>query len=113
MFGSIGGFELLVLVGLGLLVFGPRRLPEIGRTIGRTLQELRKAAMEVKTSIEKEIELDSVKEVTQSIARTFREEIPTDLLSPPEEVSPSAGTDHDQGAAKKSAGGTGSGTGSD
>ena len=44
MFGPLGGFELLVLAAIGLLVFGPRRLPEIGRTLGKAMLEFRRAA---------------------------------------------------------------------
>ncbi|MGH9867301.1 MAG: Sec-independent protein translocase protein TatB [Candidatus Polarisedimenticolia bacterium] len=75
MFGSIGGLELLVLAAIGLLVFGPRRLPEIGRTIGQTLAEFRRAAMEVRTSIEREVRLEELKETGQSI-REGLESIP-------------------------------------
>ncbi len=71
MFGSIGGFEVLVLAAIGLLVFGPRRLPEIGRTLGRAMAEFRKAALEVRTSIEREIQIEDLKETGQSIARAL------------------------------------------
>jgi Tat protein translocase TatB subunit len=72
MFGSIGGFEMLVLAIIGLLVFGPRRLPEIGRTVGKAMIELRKAATEVRTSIEREIDLEQVKETGRSIASSVQ-----------------------------------------
>ncbi len=72
MFGSIGGFEMLVLAIIGLLVFGPRRLPEIGRTVGKAMIELRKAATEVRTSIEREIDLEQVKETSRSIASSVQ-----------------------------------------
>jgi len=67
MFGSIGGFEMLVLAVIGLLVFGPRRLPEIGRTLGKAMIEFRRAAMELRTSIEREVNLEEVKETTRAI----------------------------------------------
>ena len=67
MFGSIGGLELLVLAAIGLLVFGPRRLPEIGRTIGKTMSEFRRAANEVRTSIEREVRLEELKETGRSL----------------------------------------------
>jgi len=67
MFGSIGGFEMLALMVIGLLVFGPRKLPEIGRTLGRAILELRKAGMEMKQSIEREIDLEDLKEAGRSV----------------------------------------------
>jgi sec-independent protein translocase protein TatA len=39
----IGGWEILVILAVILLLFGPRRLPEIGRAFGRTIQEFRRA----------------------------------------------------------------------
>ena len=81
MFGSLGATELLVLAVIGLLVFGPRRLPEMGRTLGRTLFEFRRAAMDLRTSIEREIHLEELKQTGQSI----RDEVSAGamLLAPP------------------------------
>ncbi|HEY3176390.1 MAG TPA: Sec-independent protein translocase protein TatB [Candidatus Polarisedimenticolia bacterium] len=76
MFGSIGGFEMLVLAIIGLLVFGPRRLPEIGRTLGKAMVEFRRAAMELRTSIEREVNLEEVRETT----RTIQKAVGGDLL---------------------------------
>jgi len=57
MFGTIGGMELLVIFLLCLLVFGPRKLPELGRAIGRSLAEFRRATQDLKNSIEREVDL--------------------------------------------------------
>jgi TatA/E family protein of Tat protein translocase len=56
MFGSLGVWEIALIVVLALLLFGPRKLPEIGRTIGKGLAEFKKASNELKRSIETEIE---------------------------------------------------------
>ena len=63
MFGSIGGPELLLIFVLALLLFGPRKLPEIGRTIGKTLAEFKRATNEFRTSLEREVELEKIREV--------------------------------------------------
>jgi Tat protein translocase TatB subunit len=73
MFGSIGGFEMLVLMAIGLLVFGPRKLPEVGRTLGKAMVEFRRAAMELRSSIEKEISLEDLKDTRQSVSREMDE----------------------------------------
>ncbi len=52
MFENIGGGELLVVLFLIFLFFGPNKLPEIGKNIGKGLRELRKAMDGVKKDIE-------------------------------------------------------------
>ncbi|MFQ5702255.1 MAG: Sec-independent protein translocase protein TatB [Acidobacteriota bacterium] len=74
MFGPLGGFEILVLAAIGLLVFGPRRLPEIGRTLGKAMLEFRKAASDLRNSIEREIDLDELKKTTHTIHQEVREQ---------------------------------------
>lgn len=67
MFGSIGGAEVILLFIVALLLFGPRRLPEIGRTLGKAMSDFRRATNEFKTSLEREVQLDALKETTRSI----------------------------------------------
>src|SRR5688572_2406019 len=52
---GLGVPELLFILVLALLIFGPKRLPEVGRTLGRGLSEFRRASNELKRSIETEI----------------------------------------------------------
>jgi TatA/E family protein of Tat protein translocase len=56
MFGPIGMPELILIFVVALLVFGPKKLPEIGRSIGKGLAEFKKASDELKRTIEQEIE---------------------------------------------------------
>lgn len=72
-FGSIGGGEVLLILALALLVFGPRRIPEIGKTIGKTLAEFRKATGEFKSSLEREIQVEKIEDVTQDVQEARRE----------------------------------------
>ena len=45
---SVGPMEIIIVLALALLIFGPKRLPEMGRTLGRAAREFRKASDEVK-----------------------------------------------------------------
>jgi Tat protein translocase TatB subunit len=69
----MGGSEVLLIFVVALLVFGPRKLPEIGRTIGRTLAEFRKATQDFRVSLEREVDLEEVKQTRREIeqATTF------------------------------------------
>jgi Tat protein translocase TatB subunit len=62
MFGSIGGPEILLIFVLALLFFGPRKLPEIGRALGKTVAEFRKATAEFRSTLEREVEMEKLKE---------------------------------------------------
>ncbi len=48
---NIGPLELMVILVIALLVVGPKRLPEVGRSIGRGLREFRKAQDEVRQTL--------------------------------------------------------------
>jgi sec-independent protein translocase protein TatA len=56
MFGPIGMPELIVIFLVALLVFGPRKLPELGKSLGRGLAEFKRASDDLKRTIEDEIE---------------------------------------------------------
>ena len=55
MLGSLGFQEILLILGLALLIFGPKKLPEIGKTLGRSLGEFKRATTDLKRSIEREV----------------------------------------------------------
>ena len=58
MFGSIGPQELFLILGIALIVFGPRKLPEIGKSMGKMMAEFRKASSDFKRTIEEEVEAE-------------------------------------------------------
>ncbi len=53
--GPLGMGEILFLLVLGLLLFGPRKLPELGRMVGKGLAEFRRASNDLRSTIEGEI----------------------------------------------------------
>lgn len=73
MFGPIGGSEFLLIAVLALLLFGPRKLPQMGRTIGRAIAEFRGATHEFKASLEREVELEEVKQARSGLSAAGEE----------------------------------------
>ena len=67
MFGSIGGTELMVIMVIALLIFGPRKLPELGRSLGKGLSEFKRASNDLKRSLEEEITLEERSESNKQI----------------------------------------------
>jgi TatA/E family protein of Tat protein translocase len=77
MFGSIGMPELIIIFIVALIVFGPRKLPELGRSLGRSLSEFKRASNELKHTLEDEIALED-RRPTESTPR------PTDDAAAPQ-----------------------------
>jgi TatA/E family protein of Tat protein translocase len=75
MFGSIGLPEVLLILVLALLIFGPKRLPEVGRTIGKGLAEFRRASTDLKRTVNAELALDEGEH-----ARTTRRPEPSKVI---------------------------------
>jgi sec-independent protein translocase protein TatB len=73
-FGSLGGPEVVLLFIVALLLFGPRRLPEIGRTIGKTVADFRRATNDFRTNLEREVRMEELKEAIRPIQTAPRPE---------------------------------------
>lgn len=58
MFGNIGMGELLVIFVIALIIFGPRKLPELGRSLGKSIAEFKRASNELRSTLEEEIRID-------------------------------------------------------
>jgi TatA/E family protein of Tat protein translocase len=67
MFGSIGMPELIIIFVIALIIFGPRKLPELGKSLGKSLAEFKRASNELKSTLEEEIR---VEEQQQRVAET-------------------------------------------
>lgn len=59
--GSIGTPEILLILVIALLLFGPRKLPELGKSLGKTLREFKRASTELQETLEREV--DEVKRI--------------------------------------------------
>src|SRR5579872_4141404 len=69
--GPIGVQEMVVIFLVALVLFGPKKLPELGKTLGKALTEFRRAQSDLKASFEREMqslerENESLKDATRS-----------------------------------------------
>jgi TatA/E family protein of Tat protein translocase len=79
--GPLGVPELVIILVVALIFFGPRKLPELGRSIGRSLNEFKRASNELKSTLDEEIRLEERK--TTTVATPPPESTdPADLPSP-------------------------------
>jgi sec-independent protein translocase protein TatA len=65
MFGTLGGPELFLILVVALIVFGPKKLPEIGKSLGRMMNEFKKASNEFRQTLEDEVEADKRRETAR------------------------------------------------
>jgi TatA/E family protein of Tat protein translocase len=106
MFGSIGPAELILIFVIALLVFGPKKLPEIGRSVGKALREFKKTSDEIKGRIEEEIEASELKDIRKDIQsgvddlRSSVTKVASDITSVPEEITKDI-KDHETGEGPK------------
>jgi sec-independent protein translocase protein TatA len=99
MFGSIGMPELIIIMVIALIIFGPRKLPELGRSLGKSINEFKKASNELRNTLEEEIRVDEQKERQAKIAADQQSAIsgaevhtatPTPVAAPSATVTPAA-----------------------
>ena len=74
--GPLGMGEIIVLFILALLIFGPKKLPELGKTFGKGMAEFKRASNELKTTFQRE--MDNIEQETKdvkSVANDMRQDI--------------------------------------
>jgi sec-independent protein translocase protein TatA len=93
MFGSIGMPELILIFIVALLVFGPKKLPELGKSLGRGLAEFKRASDDLKKTIEDEIEqgkheADSVRKQVAEVRSSLDPTVPNISVPAPPVPAP-------------------------
>ena len=79
--GNIGLPELIVIFVVALIVFGPRKLPELGKSLGKGIAEFKRASNELRNTLEEEIRADERK--TPAPASTAPVPAPPPSIAPP------------------------------
>jgi TatA/E family protein of Tat protein translocase len=94
MFGSIGLPELLLIFVIALLLFGPRKLPDIGKSLGKAMGEFRRASNDLQRSLEEEVAADELRaakrEVQEAVKPIPPGETAVNAPTPPAEQPPPA-----------------------
>jgi TatA/E family protein of Tat protein translocase len=90
MFGPIGMPELIVIMVIALIIFGPRKLPELGRSLGRSLNEFKRASNELKHTLDEEIRVEEQRSAERQTA--------------PETSRPTSVTDADEASIPRQSG---------
>ena len=93
MFGSVGVPELIIIFTIALIIFGPRKLPELGKSLGRSLAEFKRASNELKSTLDEEIRTEE----RRSTERQEPPRVPVAPLTNDETIAENTGTDHSIG----------------
>ena len=72
MFGSIGLPELLLIFVIALLLFGPRKLPDIGKSLGKAMGEFRRASNDLQRSLEEEVAADELRAAKREVQEAVK-----------------------------------------
>ena len=93
--GPIGFPELMIIFVVALIVFGPRKLPELGRSLGKSLSEFKRASNELRHTLDEEIRLEDRKAPARpsTPASTTPAEPTTPAASETHTIAPPASTE--------------------
>jgi sec-independent protein translocase protein TatA len=70
--------ELIIILVIALIIFGPRKLPELGKSLGRSLSEFKRASNELRSTLEEEIRVEDQKAAEKKpVAATDESSTPT------------------------------------
>ena len=101
MFGPVGVPELIIIFTIALIIFGPRKLPELGKSLGKSLAEFKRASNELKNTLDEEIRLEERRSATVEEERrnAERQAAPASPVSDlHSDVPPATGTDDHLGS---------------
>jgi TatA/E family protein of Tat protein translocase len=87
MFGNLGFTELLFIFVIALIFFGPRKLPELGKSLGQTLGQFKRASEDFKRSWEEEVEIEKRRAGEPAVATAQATPAAPQIIPAPNTVS--------------------------
>jgi len=70
---NLGMTEILIILLIALLLFGPRKLPELGRSLGQSIREFQRGAKSIREEFEKAASVQEFKEIKEEMAKPMEE----------------------------------------
>ena len=68
MIGPLGMQEMLIILIVALIVFGPRKLPQIGKTLGKSIAEFRRTSTELRSTLEREVQMEEFRAARSEVS---------------------------------------------
>ena len=73
MIGPLGMQEMLIILMVALIVFGPRKLPQIGKTLGKSIAEFRRTSTELRSTLEREVQMEEFRAARSEVSGLGKE----------------------------------------
>ena len=73
MIGPLGMQEMLIILMVALIVFGPRKLPQIGKTLGKSIAEFRRTSTELRSTLEREVQMEEFRTARSEVSGLGKE----------------------------------------
>ncbi len=93
MFGPIGMPELVIIFVIALIVFGPRKLPQLGKSLGRSLAEFKRASNDLRSTLEDEIRVEDSRKDKPEVSASATETVTKPAQEPVEDEKARQGPD--------------------
>ena len=88
--GPIGMPEMVVIAVIALIIFGPRKLPELGKSLGKSIAEFKRASNELKNTLEDEIRTEELQDARKSAQIPPSAPVPASTAAPAAPPRPKA-----------------------
>jgi sec-independent protein translocase protein TatA len=97
--GPLGVPELIVIFIVALIVFGPRKLPELGRSLGKSLAEFKRASNELRSTLDEEIRIEEERNSRPAEPRAAEAPRPSDSADEPSRTGTDGSVPRQNGSA--------------